>query len=213
MDPISSRVSPLLREVAELKIEELDRQKQAFRHRYPDNKQTERSAILEKLSSLVNNIRTFDPYLEDEKKLSAIARYVAQAREDESISETKLLVFDEQLERKIARHLKRLHVSSLHAEFLKEDMADDKATDEHGSGDDEFEVIGDVDAEVICEDVKDKTTTVREVNVDTIEHYLSILMELDQKIEALEDLRGAMDRVGVCMIERHLSVEKVELMW
>jgi hypothetical protein len=68
MDPISSRVSPLLREVAELKIEELDRQKQGFRHRYPDNKQTERPAILEKLSSLVDDIRTFDPYLEDEKK-------------------------------------------------------------------------------------------------------------------------------------------------
>jgi hypothetical protein len=120
MDPISSRVSPLLREVAELKIEELDRQKQGFRHRYPDNKQIDKPTILEKLSSLVDDIRTFDPYLEDEKKLSAIARYVVQAREDESISETKLLVFDQQLQRKIARHLKRLHASSLHAELLKE---------------------------------------------------------------------------------------------
>jgi hypothetical protein len=120
MDPISFRVSPLLREVAELKIEELDRQKQGFRHRYPDNKQIERFVIGEKLSSLVDDIRTFDPYLEDEKKLSAIARYVVQAREDESILETKLLVFDQQLQRKIARHLKRLHTSSLYAELLKE---------------------------------------------------------------------------------------------
>jgi hypothetical protein len=147
------------------------------------------------------------------KKLSVIERYVAQAREDESISETKLLVFDQQLERKIARHLKRLHASSLLAELLKEAMTDDKATDEHESGDDEFEVIGDVDVEVICGDVKDKATTVREVNVDTIEHYLSSLMELDQETDALEDLRGAMYRVGACMIERHLSVEKEELIW
>jgi hypothetical protein len=78
MDPTSSKVSPVLREVAGLKIEELDRRKQAFRHRCPDNKQTERPAILEKLSSLVDDGRTFDPYLEDEKKLFAVVRYVGK---------------------------------------------------------------------------------------------------------------------------------------
>jgi hypothetical protein len=213
MDLISFRVSPLLREVAEVKIEQLDRHKQAYRHRYPDNKPTERVAILAKLSSLVENIKAFDPYLEGEKKLSAIERYVAQAREDESISETKLLVFDQQLERKIARHLKRLHASSLHAELLKEAMADDKATDEHESVDGEFEVFGDLDAEVICEDVKDKATTVREVNVDTIEHYLSSLMELGQDTDALQDLRDAVDWIGTCMIEQRLRAGKEELTW
>ena len=219
MDPISFTVSPLLREAAELKIAELDRAKQAFKHRYTNGEDSGRVALLEKLLSLVDDIKTLDPHLEDEDRLSAILRCLEQAKEDESVSEATLLGFDQQLRQKVAEHSNRLDVSSLHAGLLKEVMDNDKTTEavaEKSRTDvteDNFEVFSDEEIEVIQEDVEDRATTVKDVDTNTLKQYLSGLMEVNGNMEALEELRDAMRRFGDQMIERRICVEKEEMMW
>jgi hypothetical protein len=219
MNSVSFKISPLLREAAELKIEELDRAKQAFKRRYTNNKDPGRAATREKLLSLVDDIRTLDPHLEDEDELSTILRYIGQSDEDESISESTLLGFEQQLHRKITQHLNRLGTSSLHAELLKQAMADGSTTDTIADQskteefDEDFEIVGIEDTELIKEDIEDRATTVKEVDVSLVEQYLSSLMEFNGDTKALEEFRDDMQRFANRMIERRINVEQDEMMW
>src|SRR5262245_40210446 len=109
-------VSPVLREAAELKIEELNRAKAAFKERYDDNNDTEAAGddVLKRLNVLLERIKKLDPYLEKDDDLPILTRFVEQAQNDRSISQTKLLRVENDLLDKLEQHSNRLEVSSLH---------------------------------------------------------------------------------------------------
>lgn len=110
MDPMPPfTVTPVLRAAAELKIEELNRVKESFKRRYHlDDYRSAESNVIKRISELLEDIKKFDPYLDDDDDLAIMARFMEQARDDKSISESKLSKFEEQLRDKLTKHLNRM---------------------------------------------------------------------------------------------------------
>jgi hypothetical protein len=130
-------ISPVVREAVALKAEELATAKAAFnkRHETVENKRDEAvdsttasPNILDRLNALIERVKTLDSYLERDDDLQLLSRFVEQARDDRSMSEDKLLRLEKDLKDKVDKYGRRLEVSELHVELLKEAL--EKADDE-----------------------------------------------------------------------------------
>ncbi len=220
MDPMPPfTISPILREAAELRIEELNQVKESFKNRYQlDANRTSNSSIIQRVSELLEEIKRLDPYLENDDDLPIMTRYVAQAQNDKSVSPTKLLKFEEQLQDKLRRHLNRMEVSSLHVELMQEVMNADSSTSlatgllEKVSLEDDFEVVENELDEVLEKFEKD-TFTAKDVNVEAIEAYLSSLFVGGRNSHDLEDLREEMRLYGERLMDGEMDVDQDVLMW
>ena len=116
-------VAPLLREAAELKIDEFNQLKHNFKTLYGlGNSQNTNITLRERIVALIKDIQQFDPYLEDDGDLTVIARYVQQTGEDYCISNDKLLKFEEQLLDKLQRKMNRYEATSLHLSLMRDVM-------------------------------------------------------------------------------------------
>lgn len=211
--------TPLLREAAELKFEEFSRVKQAFAQRYHlDGERPTDGSPLKRVTTLLEKIKKVDPYLELDDDLLVMARYVEQAKDDRSVSESKLLKYEDQLWNKLRRHLNRLEVSSLHMDLMREAM--DPATSSPSLGsklekmtaDDDFEVV-ESELEEVLEEFEKDTLTVKDIDVEAIEEYLASLFDTSDRKRALERLREDIKLYGNEMIERCGDLDQDFLMW
>ncbi|KAF1845188.1 uncharacterized protein K460DRAFT_366074 [Cucurbitaria berberidis CBS 394.84] len=220
MDPMPPfTIIPVLREAAELKIEELNRTKESFKRRYHlnANRSTEGDS-LKRISGLLEDIRKLDPYLQKDDDLPIMARYIEQAQDDKSVSSSKLLKFEEQLWDKLNKHLNRMEISSLHVDLMKEVMETQPSADsiadklEKASLDDDFEMVEN-ELEEVLEEFEQDTFTAKDVDVEAIETYLSSLFVDDRDKRDLDDLRGDMRLYGDELMDNNGELDQDILMW
>jgi hypothetical protein len=207
MELLPFTISPVLRETAELKAIELNRVKNAFTQRY--DRDARRSAdpdTVQRVIHLLEDIKKLDPNMEDDDDLAIISRYVEEAQDNQSVSESKVLRFEEQLWTKLNKHLNRLEISLLHVELMREvmnggDTVGSKASSSTNTviDDDDFEVVEHRLDEVL-EAFEKETFTSRHVDVEAIEAFLSSLFDACNKHD-LEELRFNIEEFGDIMAD------------
>ncbi|KAF2243813.1 hypothetical protein BU26DRAFT_523389 [Trematosphaeria pertusa] len=213
-------VSPILREAAELKIEELNRTKAALKNRYEDNPAVAAAGddTLKRLEALLDQIKKFDPYLERDDDLPLLSRYVEQAKDDRSVSQAKLLRFEKELREKLAKHANRLEVSSLHVDLLKEALSAEvslpsmAAKLEKAALDDEFELV-EGELEAVYETFEKNTFASKHVDTKAMEEYLSGLFDNSAAEEQLDKLREHIGDYGKDVMEGSEEVDGEIVEW
>jgi len=207
MPPLT--VSPILRQVAGLKIDELNRAKEAFKARYRlDVRRSAEADTVARVKSLIEDVKKGNPDILNNDDLDDLGVYVDLAEDDWSFSEAKMLKFEEQIRSKLGKYLNRLEVSSLHVELMRNAMdAKDPAastTTKDGSIEvDDFEVVENGHDEALAE-FESMALTEREVDEVAIEAYLTNLLLNDgdqQEFETvrseLKDFSGELETDGV----------------
>ncbi|KAH7384488.1 hypothetical protein BKA66DRAFT_441064 [Pyrenochaeta sp. MPI-SDFR-AT-0127] len=212
-------ITPALKGAADIKIKELNRVKESFKRRYHLNARlsAETSAV-KRVSELLEDIKKFDSYLENDDDLSIMTRYIEQAHDDKSISEAKLLRFEEQLWNKLNKHLNRMEVSMLHVDLMKEVIEAESATESAAAKlkkaalEDDFEMVEN-ELEELLERFEKETFTAKEVDVNTIETYLSDVIAGGRGETALECLRTDMRLYGEQLMDGRTEADQDGLMW
>ncbi|KAF2193488.1 hypothetical protein K469DRAFT_712250 [Zopfia rhizophila CBS 207.26] len=214
-------ISPVLKEATELKIEELNRAKVSFKNRYYGNPAILAAGndTLKRVTALLEEIKKLDPYLEKDDDLPTLTRYIEQASDDHSISQSKLLKFEKQLLDKLAINAHRLDVSSLHIDLLREVMYSDASPEsvsaklEKAVLDDEFEMVEESELEAICEEFERNAFTPKQTDTGAIEQFLSSLFEGEAGKQALKRLREDVEYYGDNVIDGHEEVDEEDLEW
>ncbi|KAF2257568.1 hypothetical protein CC78DRAFT_483147 [Lojkania enalia] len=213
-------VPPILKEAAELKIDELNRSKEAFKNRYYGNPSIPAAGNnpLERVMALLEEMKKQDSHLEDDLDLSAMTRFIEQAKNDRSISELKILRFERQLLDKISVESNRLDVSSFHAELLREAIESENDSElmtvklEKTALEDEFEMV-EGELETAFESFEKHAFTAKETDADKLEQYLENLFEKDAGKKALRRIRNAMGQYGENFIDGFEELDEDDLEW
>ncbi|KAF2649673.1 hypothetical protein K491DRAFT_697913 [Lophiostoma macrostomum CBS 122681] len=216
----SPTISPVLKEVAELKMEELNREKEAFRNRYHGN-----PAILaagnntqKRVAALLGEIKKLDPVLEDDDDLSTLTRYIEQAEHDSSISEAKLLRWEKKLLNKPMLRAHQLDVSSFHVELLREYIhANDSpnqlsARQEGAILDDDFELV-ESELEAVFEKFERNTFMSPSVETKQLEGYITSLFEDDESKAAISRLREDIEEAADDALDGTVEVDEEAIEW
>jgi hypothetical protein len=209
-------ISPMLKEAAELKIDELNQAKEAFKRRYrSDSAKSADNETITRVKALLDDITKLNPELEDDDDLCVIAHYIKLASDDRSVSRLKLLKFEEQIRTKLEKHFNRLEVSSIHVELLKEVLGVGEYTTSVASQldtvdlDGDFEVV-ETELDEVLEKFEKETFTAAEVDVEAIEAYLSSIMVDSRGIEVI---RGDLATFSDEIVEDGLEIDQDFLMW
>ena len=212
-------ITPSLREVAELEIDEFDRLKQDFKARYGiGNPRPTNVTLRERIAALIKDIQQFDSYLEDNDDLTITARYVEQTGDECCISNDKLLKFEEQVLDKLLKRMSRYDATSLHLHLMREAMGAKQSVKLSSPGldtvtiDDDFEVVED-GLETLWERFEIETFTAKDIDVDALEAYLTGLMEGNGALASLTRLRGNMRQYGKDLLHGDVDIEESELEW
>jgi hypothetical protein len=213
-------ISPALKEVAELKIEELSREKEAFNNRYQRNpnilaagKNTQK-----RIATLLEEVKKLDPCLEVDDDLSTLSRYIEQAEHDLSVSEDKLLKWEKKLLDKLMLRAHRLDVSSLHVELLREYIdADDcpaqlTAKLERAASEDDFEFVEN-ELESVYEKFERNTFMSPAIDTEQIESYITPLFENDEGKEAISRLRNDIGAAADSALDGTFELEEETIEW
>ncbi|KAJ4295452.1 hypothetical protein N0V90_007464 [Kalmusia sp. IMI 367209] len=201
-------VSPVLREAAKIKIEELERFKASFKSRYeanPCHEDDSRDAVLARLTDQLDRIKKLDPFIVVDDNLSMWTRRVEQAKNDKSITREKLLKLERDLLSKFEQHANRLDISSLHIVLLQEALhVPDERADlgtklDKMALDDEFELVEE-ELEGVYESFEEHTFSKKDIDVKAIEEYLTSFYEDGTARFSLEDIRRQMKRYGKAIL-------------
>jgi hypothetical protein len=217
---IPPTVSPVLQQTVDLKIEEFARSIANFRLRYNADSpaMAESDNTLKRLTALLDQIKTYDPYLEDGDDLDTMTRYIEQAKDDRSISQSKLQRFEKQLLAKLDLHYHRQDVSTLHISLLKEALEARKsntsvsASLERTTLDDEFDMV-EGELETAFEKFEQNTFKPDQVDAEKLETYLSSFFVDDASKRGLERLRDDMEDYGKDIIDGHDEVDEDTIEW
>ena len=182
MTPIT--ISPPLREVAELRLRELDRLKEKFKTRYGLGvPRVTNHTLRERVASLVKDVQHYDSHLEQDDDLTTIAEYVKQTGFENLISDARLLKFEEQVLDKLQKQLHRYESTILHLQLMDEAMNVKQtakptiSTLEANSHDDEdFEVV-DTGPECLQQKFEAEAFAAKEINVEALEGYLTEIFD------------------------------------
>lgn len=217
MPPLT--ISSVLREAAELKVEELNRAKETFNRRYGlDARRSTEPNTAARVRSLIEDVTKLDPDKVDEDDLAIMRRYVDQANDDRSVSESKILHFEERICSKLRKHLSRLEISTLHIELMKEVM------NAGGPGgtlstklagvefEDDFEVV-ETGLDEVLEKFEKETFVADEVDVIAIEAYLSSLFADQKDTRDLNDIRNDLQRFSEEVEADGVDIDQDFLMW
>jgi hypothetical protein len=208
--------SPMFKGAAELKFNELNQAKDAFKRRYhSDAARVTDKDIATRVKDLLEDITKLNPELEDDDDLDVIARYVELASDGRSVSRCKLLKFEQHIRAKLEKRLHRLDVSTLHVELLKEVLdAGDKIASvaaklDDTELDDDFEVV-ETEFDELLERFENETFLAKEVEVEAIETYLSSIMA---KTRGLEDIRSDLATFRDEIADNGLEIGQDFLIW
>lgn len=223
MAPSSSVLSETLQSITVTKIRELEKQKRTYNSRKDKiieaaNKEDDLRA---RLDILLDGSKTLC-----EKKTSTerhnIECWLSQSRFDPSISDEKLLSFEEQLLNLLDRGSRKLDLAHLYSRLLTEWIQsptsnDAELDDPAGSGSDEsFEVVQDAQ-KARLEQLRDKFARVvfepLETNEAEIDNYLTSLFEGEHGAKTLKSLRKQVQRCGERMHSPNFLLEDQSLRW
>ncbi|KAF9700065.1 hypothetical protein EKO04_001665 [Ascochyta lentis] len=212
-------VAPLLRETAELKVNQFNQLKHDFKTRYGIGiPQPIDGALRERVATLVKDIQQLDSQLEDDDDLTIIARYVEQNGDENCISNDKLLKFKEQLLVKLHKQMNRFEATSLHLDLMREAMnpnqsvASSPTKPDSITFDEEFEVVEN-GLEELLETFEAETFTAKDIDVEILEGYLTHLAIGDSSSHALTRLRESMRQYGNNLLEGDTEIDEDELEW
>jgi hypothetical protein len=217
---IPPTVSPVLQQTIDFKIEEFERSIADFRRRYNAN-----SPVMAKsddtharLTALLEQIKTVDPYLEEDDDLDTMTRYIEQAKDDRSISQSKLQQFEKQLLAKLDLQYHRQDVSTLHISVLKEalearkSMATVSETFERTTLEDGFDMV-EGELETAFEKFEQNTFKPDQVDTEKLESHLSSFFEDDMSKRGLNILRKAVEGYVKDIIEGRDEVDEITIEW
>ena len=178
MTPIT--ISSPLREVAELRLRELDRLKEKFKSRYGLGVQRVSNITLrERIASLVKDVQHYDSHLEVNDDLTTIAKYVEQTGFEHCISDARLLKFEKQILDKLQKQMHRYESTLLHLQLMGEVMnvkqtakSTTSALKANSHEDEDFEVV-DTGPERLQQKFEAEAFTTKEINVEALEGYLT----------------------------------------
>ncbi|KAF2706439.1 hypothetical protein K504DRAFT_448123 [Pleomassaria siparia CBS 279.74] len=217
MSSIPSIISPVLKEAVELKIEEFAQTTADFKRRYDENSTViaTESDTLKRLAALLEQIKTFDRYLEDGHDLDTMTRYVEQAKNDRSISQAKLQKFEKRLLDKLESHYHRLDVSALHISMLREALNSSNSISSvtglvdrpFVQTDEDFDVV-EGDLEAAFERFEKSTSTAKEIDVEKLETYLLSVFENDVAKMALDGVRQRIQYYGHSFIKGTKGIQE-----
>jgi len=227
MDPKSSfSVTPVLKQVIEHRIQELECAKEIFERRYlSDEEHMQESSIIKRISSLLKDIEhlTLQITEDDEWLVETIRRIVEQAPNDKTlantVSMTKLLKFEADMRNEIKKHSNRLEVSRLHTSLLKEAVLTKNSINATGEElgslalNDDFELIGN-DAKGCYEEFERSITSLANIDIDpeVINTYLTSLFEGGEYNE-FQGIRDAMQAYGAELVDKGLEMDEDDLKW
>jgi hypothetical protein len=217
---IPPTVSPVLQQTVDLKIEEFARSISNFRLRYDADSpvMAKSEDTLKRLTALLDQIKKHDPYLEDGDDLDTMTRYIEQAKDDQSISQTKLQRFEKQLLTKLDLHYHRQDVSTLHISLLKEALEARKsitsvsASVDRTALEDEFDMV-EGELETAFERFEQNTFKPDQVDAEKLENYLSSFFENDASKRGLERFRNDIEDYGKDIIEGRDEVDEDTVEW
>ncbi|KAF2003747.1 hypothetical protein P154DRAFT_486456 [Amniculicola lignicola CBS 123094] len=212
-------VSSVLKEAAELKIEELERSKAAFQARYNGNEAIDAAGQdpLKRAIALLEQIKVLDPYLEDDDDLKRITRFIDQAKDDRSMS-SKISKIEKQLMEKLKLQGNRLNVSSLHSNVLRQAMYADVSSDtvtsklENATLEDEFELVEEA-LEGVLEKFEKDTFTVKDVDTEDLEKFLNGLFQHESAKLSLARLKEDIEDYGNDVFTGAIEVDNEGLEW
>lgn len=214
-------VPQMLKEAAKLKIDELHHAKDLFVSRLYAGAAASagEGPVLERLNHLLDWIKEQDPYLEHDNDLSILTRLVTQAQYDQSISEPMLLKLSGELVQKMKKHARRLEISAMHAELLKEVL--DAAQSgvfligkglEYATLDDDFEVV-EKELEYVLDDFEKNAFGAINVDVIALEHYLDNLFASEFSRDMLQRMRSVMRNFGFNTTLGYEEVDENTVKW
>jgi hypothetical protein len=210
----SVTISPVLREAAELTIDELNRGKEAFKKRFlPQVRPVPELDTFTRVTALLDDIAKLRPELNTVEDLEIVAHYVRQGMEDGSVSDSKVLQFEEQIGSDLVKHLNRLELSSLHIELLVEaiDGAEDTAsfTKKRQSADldDDFEVVEN-DLDQALESFEKQTFTAKDVDVEELETFLSEQVSATALGSPIDSVRHEMKTFGEGLLADGVDIDQ-----
>jgi hypothetical protein len=224
----SVTVDTLLREAAELKIDELNRSKQAFKMQYyigtlcALNPRAD-GMLRERATAFLQDTQRLDPSLEDDDDLKIISRFIEQTTDDSLLSGPKLLKYERQLLSKLEKHVNRYDITSLHMDLMTEAMdasqnvAPVAAKVDATTLDDGFELVEN-DLEDLLEKFESETFTAKHVDEEKLEAYLEDLTKLSNVPDSsmwdpLNKLRRCMKGFGQDFLDGDITIEDDEMMW
>lgn len=222
MNPVPPlTISPVLREAANLRIEELEQVKQSFKRRFHLNPTSsfEQDAG-SRLTKLLGDVKLLGSDLEfDDRELNveSIARYLEQAQDDKCVTQSKLLKYEWQIWEGLRKCLNRMEVASLHVDLMKEAMDATLQTEPRAANsapaaiDDDFELI-ESELDDVFESFEARTFGETSVDSCAIETYLSSLFEDQIHHQWLERLRGDMKICGDELLQHGLKVDQDGMM-
>jgi hypothetical protein len=214
----SLTISPVLREAAELTIDELNRGKEAFKKRFlPEVGPVPELDTFTRVTALLDDIAKLRPELNTVEDLEIVAHYVRQGMEDGSVSDSKVLQFEEQIGSDLVKHLNRLELSSLHIELLVEaiDRAEDTACSakkrQSADLDDDFEVVEN-DLDQALESFEKQTFTAKDVDVEELETFLSEQVSATALGSPIGSFRHEMKTFGEGLLADGVDIDQDLLM-
>jgi hypothetical protein len=211
-------ISPVLKEAAEVKADELNQAKEDFRHRYiSDVEPIAGGDTFTRVKSLLDNIAKLNLELEGDDDLEIITRYVKQA-DDRSVSQSKMLKIEVLVRSKLKKYLNRLEACSLHMDLMTSTMntglsvtstLDFESTDIE----DEFEVVEESELDEVLEKFEKDTFSTNEVDVEAIEAYLCDSIATPEDNPALDRLRSDLKEFADEILADGLVIDQDFLKW
>jgi len=201
-------VSAELRQVAKLKLEELNQERELLLNLFSGHSTTSRTAEAYRKTTLnlIAGIKELDAHVNVFPNLDTATRFLEQAEHDKSIPWSKLAKYKRDITERLAQFIRRLDISSVHAGILDEIMNPDSSSSpdslaaelENTALDAEFELVEESELEETREKFERDAFTLHFVDGDAISTYLSqffkgprqdVLNRLRQDVEdACEDM-------------------------
>ncbi|KAF2800141.1 hypothetical protein K505DRAFT_320648 [Melanomma pulvis-pyrius CBS 109.77] len=212
-------IGQVLKDAVELKIEEFERATANFKRRYDGACLgiTGEDDTLKRLTTLLEQIKTLDPYLEDDGDLETMTRFVEQAKDDRSVSQASLQKFEKQLLDKLALYYHRLDVSHLHNSLIREalysgeSVASASADLEKTTLEDEFDMV-EGELETAFQKFETSSFNPNDVDSEKLETYLKNLFD-GAGTRGLERLREDFEEYGNELIDGHDELDEDTVEW
>ncbi|KAJ4359501.1 uncharacterized protein N0V89_000056 [Didymosphaeria variabile] len=216
-------VSPVLRETANLKIEELKRFSEHFTKNIisdlnKDYDQHEaRDAILARLATLFDRVEAYEPQGIVDDEFAMWIRRIEQAQYDRSITSEKLVSMEKAFHQKLEKFANRLAMSEFHVALVEHALHTPDVLTDIGAIldkvvlDDEFELIEE-EVDSVYTAFEQHAFKKRDLDDKAINDYLGRLFEDAVGDVQLQKLRRQMENYGEDLLfgEDKLNVELVE---
>jgi hypothetical protein len=203
MSSTATALSQTLKSITITKIAKLEKQRISFANRKHDILDAVENAATnqrERVSILLSGVKELDLPLSSGTDLSNIQRWINQSDFDDSIPQSMLIGFEEQLRSLLDVQTRRLDLADLYSRLLREwlNSSDEgeEIVEEDGSLDGSFEVVEKDRLKQLRDKFEAAVFTSLDTNSEEIQEYLNGLFESEEDGKALERLRREVGYLG-----------------